>query len=95
MKGLKLIKINPNQTLFDVAIQVYGHVEGITWLLADNPDVLVTDTPMQVQIRPEQIKKEIVAYLDKNTFGLSTAVLESFTLQQHNEFTSEFNIEFN
>ena len=30
------------QSLFDIALQTYGHVEGIHWLLEDNPGISLT-----------------------------------------------------
>lgn len=30
-------QVKDNQSLFDVAIEVYGDVQGINWLLEDNP----------------------------------------------------------
>ncbi|GAB3734904.1 hypothetical protein [Spirosoma lituiforme] len=43
-------KVLIQQSLFDIAIEVYGDVEGIFWLLADNPQLIgLTD-----RLQPDQ-----------------------------------------
>jgi predicted ABC-type sugar transport system permease subunit len=34
---------NKQQSIFDAALQVYGDIEGVAFLLADNPDLLQPD----------------------------------------------------
>ena len=34
--------VSEGQSLFDIAIEVYGHVEGVFWLLDDNPGISLT-----------------------------------------------------
>jgi hypothetical protein len=47
--------IKPNQSLFDVAIEVYGDVQGVSWLLQDNPTIPGPTGPIEagqiIQIR--------------------------------------------
>lgn len=31
--------IKPDQSLFDIAVEVYGDVSGVVWLLQDNPNI--------------------------------------------------------
>lgn len=40
---MKIITVQPRQTIFDVALQYYGDVEGIGFLLLDNPTISLDD----------------------------------------------------
>lgn len=41
---MKRITVQPRQTIFDIAIQYYGDVEGIDFLLLDNPSLSLNDS---------------------------------------------------
>lgn len=38
-----IYKSNTGQTIFDVALQAYGSLEGLQWLFEDNPDLIQND----------------------------------------------------
>lgn len=92
---LKRVNITHEQNLFDVAIQMYGHIEGVVWILEDNPDVHFGDEVNSLLIRSDFIRQDIVDYLTGKGISISTVTADSFTQEQHNEFTNEFNFEFN
>jgi hypothetical protein len=69
---MKTITGRPGQTAFDIALQQYGSVEGIRWLLEDNPIngglivVPQTVTGETIAIREGQYKnKKVVDYFTK------------------------------
>ncbi|MGB1294854.1 MAG: hypothetical protein ACPG6V_05190 [Flavobacteriales bacterium] len=90
MKGLKLHKINPNQTLFDIAIQFYGNIEGVSWLLEDNPEINIGDEFTEIRIRDEYINKDIVQYLKQKNINIATK-----TKQENNQFSNQFSTSSN
>lgn len=40
--------VRPKQSLFDIAVEVYGDVQGVVWLLQDNPTVPGPTGPIEV-----------------------------------------------
>lgn len=59
-------KILPKQSLFDIAIEVYGDVQGVVWLIQDNQLLGPTDplTPgAKLTVRPAAINARAVVYL--------------------------------
>jgi hypothetical protein len=59
--------IRPNQSLFDIAVETYGDVEGVFWLLKDNPSLPGVTGPLvageTLAIRPERINARSANYL--------------------------------
>lgn len=94
---MEIIKTYKNQTLFDIAIQMYGHIEGVDWLLEDNPNTDFELKEATVYLRKEFVKKDVVKYLQEKRIFISTAVQNTPLAQEetHNEFSFEFNFEFN
>lgn len=52
-------QVKPKQSLFDIAIEVYGDVQGVVWLVQDNPHVPGLTGPIapgeMLNIRQEMI----------------------------------------
>ena len=62
----KKIEVQNNQTIYDIAIQEYGDVEGVKQILNDNPgiDLDVDIVPKSILIiGADPINKEVVEYL--------------------------------
>lgn len=60
-------EVLPGQSLFDLALQHYGSVEAVEWLLLDNPGRALTDLPApgtRLLIRPEVMDRRVKQYLD-------------------------------
>lgn len=60
---MKTITVQPRQTIFDIAIQYYGDVEGVDFLLLDNPDLSLNNDLVYGQkltIRDE-VKNSVIA----------------------------------
>ena len=58
--------VSEGQSLFDIAIEVYGQVEGIHWLLEDNPGISLTHRLKVGQVlalRSEVINQREVDFL--------------------------------
>lgn len=56
----------PGQTFADIAIQVYGHIEGIGFLLEDNPQITVHDdlfVGQKIIVREQILDSDVVALL--------------------------------
>lgn len=62
--------ILPNQSLFDIAVEVYGDVDATFWLLEDNPGLALTDRLIPGQslaIRDDQMNPRQAAVLTEFT----------------------------
>lgn len=60
---MKRIIVQPRQTIFDIAIQYYGAVEGVDFLLLDNPDLSLNESlsyGQKLNIRDEIKNQTIV-----------------------------------
>lgn len=71
---MKQIKVQPNQTVYDLAVQYYGTCEAVATILADNPTLVndpaalvslgvntVVDTVFRLDVA---IKPDSVVYID-------------------------------
>ena len=59
--------LSTQQSLFDIAVTVYGDQGGVFWLLEDNPGLGLTDrlrTGQQLVVRADSIIPRMVAYLN-------------------------------
>lgn len=63
------------QTLYDVALEVYGDIEGIWWLLEDNPGLelgLSLPAGLALSIRAATMNRQTIKNL-RDYFPLATA----------------------
>lgn len=89
------VTVLQNQTLSDIALQVYGSLEGVFVLATDN-DLSVTDELKAGQVLGYQaekvINKQIVQYYSDNNIHPATA----FPCDVDNRiFDNTFNLTFN
>jgi hypothetical protein len=75
----KKIIVLPNQTIFDIAVQCYGHVDGVELLMEDNPGIIthltMVITPgMKLNIISPVIDATVVEYYLKNKIVPATGV---------------------
>lgn len=62
-----IITGKPGQTICDIAIQYYGAISGVQWLVADNEDILQPEDleGVQIVIRKDEVKDQrIVNYFE-------------------------------
>jgi hypothetical protein len=62
-----IITGKPRQTISDIAIQHYGSISGVEWLIADNEDILQPEDleGVQIVIRDDEVKDQrIVNYFE-------------------------------
>ena len=69
---MKKIKVEPNQTIFDLAVQHYGTAEAVSEILSNNPD-LVNDPSALVELGVNTLAKPV--------FRLDVAVKPGFELR--------------
>lgn len=66
---MRLVTVRTGQNIFDVALQEYGHAEGIQFLIEDNPTFPLLTTPLivgkKMQIRPQYKDKVIAQQMKK------------------------------
>jgi len=64
---MQTIKVRKDQTLLDIALQEYGGVNGVFFLVEDNKNLIgITDSVFEgddLLIRKEIINKQMVSYL--------------------------------
>lgn len=79
------------QSLWDIAIQEYGHVQGVELLVKDNPQLAVTTVPAvgsKVLIRPEvpelsNTNQRIVAEYKKQNITVASTAPATATLRRY------------
>ena len=67
------IKVQDNQTIFDIALQYTGSIDSVMDILLHNgktDDVLLIDEIIEV---PSVLNKDIVAYFDKQPRAITTS----------------------
>lgn len=70
---MRTISVKKDQSLFDIALQEYGDVEGVFWLVTDNKLNGVTSNVFKDQellIRDEVINRNMKEYLSQ--FDIAT-----------------------
>lgn len=83
---MRVIIVEDKQTIYDIAIQEYGHVDGTQLLLEDNPELQGYDTILfagqLLKVIQEPINKEIVEQFSKEKYKPVSEVenLEDFEL---------------
>lgn len=59
--------IKPNQSLFDIAIEVYGDVQGVVWLIQDNQHIPGATGPIvpgeKLKLRDTVLNGRVTGYL--------------------------------
>lgn len=96
---MKRIIIDNNQSIWDLAIQYYGSVDGIKQLILDNPTKLNLETNIipgtEIIIREEMvINKAMVDYLNKKGITCATAV-QVASATGSGDFSNDFNNDYN
>lgn len=60
-------EVKNRQSLFDVAVEVYGDASGVVWLCEDNPQLPGPTGPVSagevLEIRDDKINTRVVGYL--------------------------------
>jgi phage tail protein X len=92
---LKRVKINNNQSVWDLALQEYGSANGVLQLVIDNPGIIDFENaiPKGVFIWIDQTKiinPVVVQYFDKRKFRPSTASKDG-NLAYSSGFSNGFN----
>lgn len=88
---MKKVTVWPLQGIYDLAIQVYGSVEGVTWLLEDNPDLSWDSTlspGQKLRVRDDQVNKQVTLYYQSKE--LKPASFSELALAQ-----GDYNIDYN
>jgi hypothetical protein len=93
------VTVDNNQSIWDLAIEQYGSVDGVGQLILDNPmklnfnDDVVAGT--KIIVREEMIiNKPIVDYLNKKGIRLATAIAVPGG-NVLGDFNNDFNNDFN
>ena len=72
---MRIIKVKKDQSLFDIALQEYGHIEGVYFLVEDNSSLIgITDTLHggdELSIRETKINRPMKDFL--TPYELATA----------------------
>ena len=83
--------VDNNQSIWDIALQVYGDVSGVEWLIFDNPGVVNFENELEagteIQLREAIINASVVEIFKKINYKPATAFEGSY-----GAFTNGFNI---
>lgn len=69
---MKVVEIKYGQSLFDIAIQEYGSVEGVFWLVEDNNLSGIVDNVYEgdtLNVRETIINKQVITDLREKTIA--------------------------
>ncbi len=105
---MRIIKVKKDQSLADIALQEYGHVEGVFFLVEDNATLIgITDNIYegdQLIIREEQINAPMQTFLAdyiiataKGARGCGIGywtIGVDFEVQPSPDFNNDFNNDF-
>lgn len=75
---MQIIQVKRNQTLFDIALEQYGNVEAVVWLVEDNQLNGVTDNiweGQELKLRAAVMNQRMVNYLKKYTVATREGVI--------------------
>jgi hypothetical protein len=65
----KIVEIKEGQSVWDLAIQHHGSIEGVAQLLLDNPSLDLQNTPVQGSLividETKMVDKDVVNYLQE------------------------------
>lgn len=92
----KTIKVQINQSLYDVALQHYGTLEGLTHLVNDNQidwDANLSPGQLLIVRQPADSEAKIVAYLKARNIEPATATIQPAT-NTPGDFNNDFNNDF-
>jgi len=75
---MQTIKVKSGQTLFDIALQCYGSVEGVYQLISDNnltslTDLLPVDTELVIDTT-KIINQQLVDYYDQEKINVCSSI---------------------
>lgn len=66
---MKIITVQPRQTIFDIALQYYGDIEGVDFLLLDNPNLSLNSSlefgqflKIRNEVKNKTVVKEFINY---------------------------------
>lgn len=75
---MSIVVVNRNQSIWDLAIQIYGSSDGVKQLIIDNPTICNFETSIQagtkIQLKQEVINKSVVDFLSKKGLKPATAI---------------------
>jgi len=67
---MKRITVKTGQTAFDIALQEYGHPQGVLWLSEDNNlDALEVTPGQELLLRDEVMERSVVTYFKNKGTG--------------------------
>lgn len=90
---MKIIDVDINQSIWDIAIQEYGDPCGVKQLIIDNSQLNFNDSispGTKIRITAEPINKVIVDFLDKKGLKPSTAVMANNAMQFEDDEYEQF-----
>jgi hypothetical protein len=98
---MKIIIVQGNQTIYDIALQHYGDVDAAIMLLQDNPELAGFDAVLfagqKLKIVQEPLNKDVVDYYVKNGITPATEVnnIADYNLTSGGDFGADFNGDYN
>ena len=87
------VKVRSGQTIWDVALQVYGAVEGAAWLAEDNMlagwEVTVG---MVLKVRPAVFNRDVVNYYISKGYHPASGTGDLVANEYNDDFNEDFTI---
>ena len=91
------ITLQAGQTLYDIALQIYGHVEGVAWLIEDNNLEWNSTVPIGTRLsyRDAKIDKNLAKYYSDGSIVIASAPDNITELNNEGgDFNQDFNNDF-
>lgn len=88
---MKKCTVQYGQSMWDIAIQEYGHVDGVFLLVKDNPNYSITDVPVpgeELLIRDEtpelsEDNRRIAAAYQEQKITVASGIAASYSLSMY------------
>jgi len=95
--GQKTITVKAGQTIYDIAIQEYGGVEGVRSLIADNVGTInrssVLTVGQLVKVKSDPVDKDTLLFYKRKRLNPVSSMLSDGKLG--GDFNNDFNNDFN
>lgn len=89
----KNVTVQGGQTIWDVALQVYGAAEGAAWLAEDNTlDGWEVAVGTELKVRPDVLNLDVVNYYVRKAYHPASGLGDLIGVEYNGDFNSDYTV---